>query len=84
MEFNPDKCEVLHLGRMNKSREYMMNGKTLGSIADQSNLEDTERFGGVQGGNMIEMYKSMEGIDRAGKKELLPLVESDMTKGIDG
>ena len=27
MEFNPEKCEVMHFWRTNKAREYTMNGR---------------------------------------------------------
>eukprot|EP00061_Rhincodon_typus_P007427 g29108.t1 len=30
-----DKCEVMHLGRTDKSREYMMDGRALGNTEDQ-------------------------------------------------
>jgi len=26
--FNTDKCEVMHCGRRNKAREYLINGRT--------------------------------------------------------
>eukprot|EP00061_Rhincodon_typus_P010173 g34256.t1 len=33
--------------------------------------------------DLIEMYKTMRGIDRVDGKKLVPLVEGSMTRGID-
>ena len=41
MEFNPDKCEVMHFGRNNVEGSYTIKGRTLRSI-------DTQRDLGVQ------------------------------------
>ena len=38
MEFNPDKCEVMHFGRSNKDRKYTVNGRTIKSIDRQRDL----------------------------------------------
>ncbi|XP_060689892.1 probable cation-transporting ATPase 13A4 [Hemiscyllium ocellatum] len=38
MEFNADKCEVIHFGRSSKTRQYSMDGKTLGSSEEQRDL----------------------------------------------
>ena len=38
MEFNPEKCEVIHFGRSNLTRKYSMNGRTLGSSVEQRDL----------------------------------------------
>jgi len=38
MEFNPDKCEVMHFGRSNAGRIYTVNGRTLKSIDRQTDL----------------------------------------------
>ena len=38
MEFNPDKCEVMHFGRCNTDRKYTVNGRTLKSIDRQRDL----------------------------------------------
>ena len=38
MEFNPDKCEVMHFGRSNTDRKYTVNGRTLKSIDRQRDL----------------------------------------------
>ena len=38
MEFNPDKCEVIHFGRNNLESEYVMNGRTLGKTDEQRDL----------------------------------------------
>jgi len=39
MEFNPDKCEVMHLGRSNAGGKYTVNGRTLKSIDRQRDLD---------------------------------------------
>ena len=41
MEFNPDKCEVMHFGRSNSGGSCKINGRTIRSI-------DTQRDLGVQ------------------------------------
>ena len=38
MEFNPDRCEVMHFGRSNTNRKYTVNSRTLKSIARQRDL----------------------------------------------
>lgn len=38
MKFNPDICEVMHFGRTNKARVYMLNNRTAGKIEEQRNL----------------------------------------------
>ena len=38
MEFNPDKCEVVHFGRSNACRNYTVNARTLKSIDRQRDL----------------------------------------------
>ena len=38
MEFNADKCEVLHLGRTNQNRTYMVNGRELKNTVEQRDL----------------------------------------------
>ena len=38
MEFNPDKCEVMHFGRSNTDGKYTVNGRTLKSIDRQRDL----------------------------------------------
>ena len=38
MEFNPNKCEVMHFGRSNTDRTYTLNGRTLRSIDRQRDL----------------------------------------------
>ena len=35
MEFNPDKCEVMHFGRSNSGESYKINGRTIRSIDTQ-------------------------------------------------
>jgi len=38
MEFNPEKCKVMHFGRSNACRNFTINGKTLGSVERQRYL----------------------------------------------
>ena len=38
MEFNPEKCEVIHFGRSTLTRKYSMNGRTLESFVEQRDL----------------------------------------------
>ena len=38
MEFNLDKCEVMHFGRLNQGKTYSVNGKTLGRVIEQRDL----------------------------------------------
>ena len=38
MDFNPDKCVVVHFGRSNRMKEYNIKGKTLGNVEDQKDL----------------------------------------------
>jgi len=38
MEFNVEKCEVMHFGRNNKCVEYRANGRTLNSVDEQRDL----------------------------------------------
>ena len=38
MEFNPDKCEVMHFGRCKLDRKYTVNSRTLKSIDRQRDL----------------------------------------------
>ncbi|MDZ1603208.1 reverse transcriptase family protein, partial [Klebsiella pneumoniae] len=38
MEFNPEKCEVVHFGRTNKNAKYWVNGRVLGSVEEQRDL----------------------------------------------
>ncbi|XP_062906374.1 uncharacterized protein LOC134347835 [Mobula hypostoma] len=39
MEFNADKGEVLHFGRTNQNRTYMVNGRALKNAVEQRDLE---------------------------------------------
>ena len=34
MEFNLDKCEVMHFGRSNQGRTYSVNGRALGRVIE--------------------------------------------------
>ena len=38
MEFNLDKCEVMHFGRLSQGRTYSVNGRVLGRVTEQRNL----------------------------------------------
>jgi len=38
MEFNAEKCEVIHFGRRNLTRKYSVNGRTPGSCVEQRDL----------------------------------------------
>ena len=38
MEFNPEKCEVMHFGRSNLTRRYIVKCLTLGSSEEQRDL----------------------------------------------
>jgi len=38
MDFNPDKCEVMHFGRSNTGGKYTVNGRTFKSIDRQRDL----------------------------------------------
>ena len=35
MEFNLDKCKVIHFGRSNQGRTYSVNGRALGRVTEQ-------------------------------------------------
>eukprot|EP00061_Rhincodon_typus_P004189 g21957.t1 len=39
VEFNLDKCEVFHFVKTNKGITYTVNGRTLGSVVEQRDLE---------------------------------------------
>ena len=38
MEFNVNKCKVLHLGKINKEFEYYMNGSWLASVDQERDI----------------------------------------------
>ena len=38
MEFNLDKCKVMHFGRLNQGRTYSVNGRVLGRVTEQRDL----------------------------------------------
>ena len=38
MEFNLDKCEVMHFGRLNRGRTYSVNGRALRRVIEQRDL----------------------------------------------
>ena len=53
MEFNPDKCEVMHFGRSNSGGSYKINGRTIRSI-------DTQRDLGVQVHRSLKVAAQVE------------------------
>jgi len=53
LEFNPDKCEVIHFGRSNAGGKYAVNGRTLKSIDRQRDL-------GVQVHRSLKVATQME------------------------
>eukprot|EP00061_Rhincodon_typus_P008284 g30756.t1 len=55
MEFNLDKCEVLHFGKANQGRTYTLNGKVLGSVAEQKDF-------GVQVHNSLKVESQVDRI----------------------
>ena len=58
MEFNLDKCEVMHFGRLNQGRTYSVNGRTLGRVTEQRDLgvhiHSSLKATGVTGGQSDE------------------------------
>ena len=38
MEFNLDKCELKHFGKLNQGRTYSVNGRALGRVTEQRDL----------------------------------------------
>ena len=50
MKFNVDKCKVMHLGKGNSGREYVMNGGRLGTVGrgKRSWGKDHKRFEGLR------------------------------------
>ena len=53
MEFNADKCEILHFGRTNQSRTYRVNGRTLKSAVEQRDL-------GIQVQNSLKVTSQVD------------------------
>ncbi|XP_059843914.1 P-selectin glycoprotein ligand 1 isoform X2 [Hypanus sabinus] len=53
MEFNTDKCEVLHFGRTNQGRTYKVNGRTLRSAVEQRDL-------GIQIQNSLKVVSQVD------------------------
>eukprot|EP00061_Rhincodon_typus_P000805 g12800.t1 len=58
MEFNIGKCEVLHFGKSNQGRSFMVKAKTLRSVVEQRDL-------GIQ---VHGSLKEESQVDRAVKK----------------
>eukprot|EP00061_Rhincodon_typus_P018533 g47743.t1 len=82
MEFNPDKYEVMLLGRTNKTREYMIVIRILRSTENQRDIGVHVHWSvkRILRKYMIEMYKIIRGIDRVDRNEPFPLVEGSMTR----
>ena len=55
MEFNVDKCKIMHLGRRNPKNVYQMDGKTLNETAEEKDL-------GVLIDNELDFGKHIKGI----------------------
>ena len=53
MEFNPDKCKVMHFGRSNAGGSCTINGRTIRSI-------DTQRDLGVQVHRSLKVAAQVE------------------------
>ena len=53
MEFNPDKCGVMHFGRNNGGRSYTINGRAIKSI-------ETQRDRGVQFHKSLKVATQVE------------------------
>ena len=58
MEFNPDKCEVMHFGRSNTDRKYTVNDRTLKGIDRQRDL-------GVQVHRSLKVATQVEKVKKA-------------------
>lgn len=48
MEFDPDKCKMLHFGTLKQGKANMVNYSALGSVVEWSNM-------GVQGHSSLEV-----------------------------
>ena len=57
MEFNPDKCEVMHFGRNNVERSYVIKGRQIRSIETQRDL-------GVQVHKSMKVATQVENVVR--------------------
>eukprot|EP00061_Rhincodon_typus_P017984 g46948.t1 len=82
MEFNLDKCEVLHFGKANQDRTYTLNGL--------EGLSYRERLNGLRlfflerqrlSGDLIEVYKIMRGMDMVNRQGLFSEVEESKIRG---
>eukprot|EP00061_Rhincodon_typus_P004291 g22226.t1 len=69
MEFNLDKCVMLHFG--NQSRTYTLNGRALGSVVEERDL-------GVQVHSSLKMTSQ---VDRVIKKVFGTLAFIDQSIG---
>ena len=58
MEFNLDKCEVMHFGRLNLGRTYSANGRALGRVLEQRDL-------GVQVHSSLKMESQVDRVVKA-------------------
>ena len=58
VEFNLDKCEVMHYGRSNQGRTYSVNGRALGRVVEQRDL-------GVQIHSSLNMESQVDRVVKA-------------------
>ncbi|XP_055495534.1 uncharacterized protein LOC129699607 [Leucoraja erinacea] len=57
MEFNTEKCEMLHFGTSNKGRTYTVNSRPLGSVVEQWDL-------GVQAHGSLKVESQVDNEDK--------------------
>ncbi|CAJ0960820.1 unnamed protein product [Ranitomeya imitator] len=84
MNFNGDKCKVMHLGRSNKMYNYVLNSKTLGKTVNEKDLgvwvDDKLKFSGQCQAAATKANKIMgcikRGIDAHEENIILPLYKS--------
>eukprot|EP00061_Rhincodon_typus_P015065 g42534.t1 len=85
MEFNLDKCEVLHFGKT-----YTLNNKIYKDVARVGGLSYRERLNRLRlfslehwklKGNLIEVYKIMRDMDRVNSQCLFPKIAESKTGG---
>ena len=68
MEFNPDKCEVMHFGRNNVGRSYTINGRAVKIIETQRDLDG-------------QVHKSLKS---ASQVEVRPVLFAALSEGRGG
>ena len=69
MEFNLDKCKVIHFGRSNQGRVYSVNGRALGIVTEQRDL-------GVHVHSSLKVESQMDRVDRRHSACLVSLVRT--------